>query len=430
MSRPSGRGLLAILWIALVLPLLLSTRRLAYDDHLEPSVLMLQHHALPAADACWECHQPPLHYALQALAFAVTGAETPSARLAVARALAFGLTALLWGVGFALARRVSPKLHEQGLAWLFFLTLPAVFLLHVTLSNDVAAVALSALLFAWLARLLDPKAEPPTAGAWAIGGLLAGLGLLAKTTALPGVVVLGVAALAYGGAGRARLKALAASLGTALLVAGPWLAHNVVTSGRVLPLRMQAQVYAPADPGYFTSFRFLDLLAEPFARSPGATFLSHLDAPGPVDGSWLTRLYSLFFHESLGYLPPLWPPLVAALYGVGLVVVAFVGLGAWRVLREGRAWRLERLALGWVVASFALLVAFNLAYPSRLLVHGKAVFVLPAWPALFLLYVRGVQRAAEWAGGRLAPAVYSAHLTVQALFVAHAIALVARLVLD
>lgn len=61
--------------------------------------------------------------------------------------------------------------------------------------------------------------------------------------------------------------------------------------------------------------------------------------------------------------------------------------------------------------------------------HGKAIFVMPAWPALFVLYVRGVQAASEWGGGRAARAVYCAHLIAQALFVAHAFALVASLVL-
>lgn len=424
-SRGARRFLAA--WALLTLPLLLGDRALAYDDHLEPAVLWQQERALPAPDACWECHQPPLYYALEAAAFSLAGAETASARLALARVLTFALAALLWGVGWILARRLGRSPRERLFAWLFFLTLPACFLLHVTLSNDVPAVALSGLAFATLARL-SARGAPAGALAWGATGLLAGLAVLAKTTALPvaGVVVL--AALLMGGVGAPRWKAALAALAGVFAPVAPWLARNLAATGGLLPLRMQRQVYAPADPGYFTSFRFLDLLAEPFQRLPGATFLSHLDTPGPVDGSWLTRLYSLFFHESLGYLPPLWPPLVAALYLAGLVVVGFVLVGAWRAIRGPRPEPLDRLALLLVAASFALLVAFNLAYPSRLLVHGKAVFVMPAWPALLLLYVRGVQAAREWAGGRAAGAVYSAHLIVQALFVAHAFAVIVSLV--
>ena len=431
---PGSRGarwLLAAL-AALTVPLLLSDRSLAYDDHVEPAVRILESGALPAPGDCWECHQPPLYYALEAAAFAAFDARTPSARLAVARTLSLLLTAALWAVGLALSRRLVSDARRRVLAALLFVTFPAFFLLHVTLSNDVAAVALSGLAFGVLARALDRDRPAPGAVEWGGAGLLAGLAVLAKTTALPGVAVIATAALVSRRAtlpSPVRARAAAAALGGALLAVGPWLAHNVALTGRLLPLRMQTQVYQPADPGYFTSFRFFDLLAEPFSQAPGATFLSHLDHPGPVDGSWLTRLYSLFFHESLGYLPPLWPWLVAALYVAGLAAVAFVLIGAMRALRAPRPDGLDVAALAWVLLSLALLVAFNAEYPSRLLVHGKAVFVMPAWPAAFVLYVRGVQGAAEWGGGRAGPAVYCAHLTVQALFVAHAFAVVASLVL-
>ena len=418
---------------ALTLPLVVSDRSLAYDDHLEPAVLLAEGGALPAPDACWECHQPPLYYALEAAAFTLSGAHSPSGRLAVARALSWLLAASLWGVAWALARRVRSSPGERLAATLFFVTLPACFLLHATLSNDVAAVALSGWLFAWLARAVDPERPAPSAAGWGAAGLLAGLAVLAKTTALPGVVVLAAAAWSRG-AGQAsrggRAGSACAALAGAALAVGPWLARNLAVSGRLMPLRMQTQAYTPPDPGYFTSFRFLDLLAEPFAAAPGDTFLTHLDRPGPVDGSWLTRLYSLFFHESLGYLPPLWPWLVAALYAVGLIVVLLVVAGAIEALRRPRPDRLDRLALLFAALAFALLASFNAAYPSRLLVHGKAVFVMPAWPALFVLYARGVGAASEWGGRRAAPAVLCAHLTIQALFVAHAFAVVASLVLS
>lgn len=39
----------------------------AYDDHFEPVLLAINSGALPALNACWECHQPPLFYAVSAL---------------------------------------------------------------------------------------------------------------------------------------------------------------------------------------------------------------------------------------------------------------------------------------------------------------------------------------------------------------------------
>ena len=40
----------------------------AYDDHLEPILLAIQGGTLPPLNACWECHQPPLFYAVSAVA--------------------------------------------------------------------------------------------------------------------------------------------------------------------------------------------------------------------------------------------------------------------------------------------------------------------------------------------------------------------------
>ena len=38
----------------------------AFDDHLEPIALYATQWSRPAPDACWQCYQPPLYYALSA----------------------------------------------------------------------------------------------------------------------------------------------------------------------------------------------------------------------------------------------------------------------------------------------------------------------------------------------------------------------------
>ena len=39
----------------------------AFDNHFEPVGLILQTGTIPAKDACWECFQPPVFYAVSAL---------------------------------------------------------------------------------------------------------------------------------------------------------------------------------------------------------------------------------------------------------------------------------------------------------------------------------------------------------------------------
>ena len=39
----------------------------AFDDHLEPIALYATQWTRPAPDACWQCYQPPLYYAVSVL---------------------------------------------------------------------------------------------------------------------------------------------------------------------------------------------------------------------------------------------------------------------------------------------------------------------------------------------------------------------------
>lgn len=431
------RALFWVAWSLLTLPLLLSGRALVYDDHAEPALLILSEGSLPAADDCWECHQPPLYYLIEAAAFALSDAASASSRLGIQKLLTFAFCVGLWWVGWRTARRSVRGDRARSVALLGFLTFPALFLLHLTLSNDVLAVLLGGSLLLLLWRLADPETPGPGPLSWLGSGALLGLALLAKMTtlglapALLATILLTGRAPRQGAPGDAVQGPARSSLWARLLLCGagvllvvsPWIAWNLANSGRPLPLRMDQQHYEPAPDGYFTSFRLGALLAEPFTVAEGRGMLQRLEAPNPVDTSLPTRAYSLFFNESLGYLSPAPPPLVVALYLAGLFVVSLVLLGIWRCLWPAGAGARDAVGLVAVVAAvsgLSFLLAFNIAYPSWKLVHAKAIFVMPVYPAFVVLYARGFLALRDSGSDRWRHVVYSAHLIAQALFIAYA----------
>jgi hypothetical protein len=436
------RALFWVAWTLVALPLLLSGRALVYDDHREPADLILANGTLPAADDCWECHQPPLYYLLQAGTYALFGATSPSSQLRVQKLLTFLLCVGIWIVACFASARMFIGARERALALLGFLSFPAVFLLHLTLSNDVLAVLAGGMILVTLWRFVDPGRRRPGVLAWALLGGLFGLALLSKMTTLGlGPAILAGLLLAGGDREDAAEpgevpservapaflgRLLASSLGL-ILVLGPWIAWNLATSGRPLPLRMQQQHYEPAPQGYFTSFRLGALLTEPFETAGGQGIRQRLDAPNAVDTSMATRAYSLFFNESLGYLRPVPPWLAAALYVAGLFLTGLTLVGAWRVLRPPRGRPRDAAGLIALVAAgsgLAFLVAFNVAYPSWKLVHAKAIFVMPVFPAIAWLYAQGLVACRDSSVRPLRHVVYSGHLIAQALFIAHALVII------
>jgi 4-amino-4-deoxy-L-arabinose transferase-like glycosyltransferase len=434
-----GHLLLWAAWLAVAVPLFLARRALIYDDHLEPAARILETGAVPAPDDCWECHQPPLYYLMEVGLFAWLGAGTASERLEAARLLTDALMVVLWLLGALLVRRWFTEPRRRLMALLFYLTLPAFVLLHVLLSNDVLVIALAAALFLAATRVLASPAARASAWAWGQLGALAAVMFLAKYNGLAALPALAAAAWLANTGKRRWLLPLAVGAGF-LALTGPWAAWNMqrlaklppepttpagprFSLGEPIPLRMHGQDWDSPPASYFLSFRLADLLAEPFTDDPRATYLDLLGDARPCDLSLPTRTYSLLFNESLHYLPPLPPPLVSALYLFGLLLLVTGAVGLWVCLKQAPGGVIDRFAALFALASLALLLAFNWAYPSPHLVHGKAVFLMPAWPAWVLIHFRGLEHLTRDRGTWARVTVYSAHWILQGLFVAHAVAL-------
>jgi len=126
----------------------------AYDDHFEPVMLWIRSGARPAADACWECHQPPVFYGLAALvgkAMMALGVSMPPLRkcLQFLPCLA-GILTLPVVLGVLVRLRVRPLAACLALGVLCFL--PRHIYMSAMFSNDTLSYLLAALTV-WLAVL-------------------------------------------------------------------------------------------------------------------------------------------------------------------------------------------------------------------------------------------------------------------------------------
>jgi hypothetical protein len=292
-GRPRGRGLsgaaAAPLGAALVFALLASLYSLstplweapdepghfAYAEHLlRARALPVQSRAAPSA-----AHQPPLYYALAALAMAPADLADPTGQFRLnprfiwaggsevnagvhgtaetfpwrGRALALRLgrfVSVLLGAGTALltvlaARRLFPERAGVALVAGALVALnPQVLFLHGVLNNDaLATLAGAGALWATLRALEAPCAWRR----WAVVGLWIGIGLLAKTT----VAAAGVAAalLLVLVAWRCRsgdllVRGAAALALPTFLLAAPWLVRNAALYGDPLGQAVYREVWA------------------------------------------------------------------------------------------------------------------------------------------------------------------------------------------
>ncbi len=174
----------------------------------------------------YEFHQPPLYYLLLTPVYLAAGGSLLVLRLT---SLAIGAAAVV-GVYLA-ARRLCPAeagvaLGAAGVA----AALPQNLAVLGSVNNDALAEAVASALLVWgLVGLTGRR----TAG-WALaGGLLAGIGLLTKTTVYPLValaVLLPLAPEPKAG-GPARLRIFALMAGVALLVGGWWFIRNAAVYG-------------------------------------------------------------------------------------------------------------------------------------------------------------------------------------------------------
>ncbi len=169
----------------------------------------------------YEAHQPPLYYFLAGIAYHLAGGAGKGVRL-LSTLCSAGVVWLTW----LTARRLFPQNTPLALSAMGFVAfLPMHLAIGATVNND----ALTNLLFA---GVLYAFAPPPPPSAWRDGvrfGMLLGLALLTKATALILVPAIAVGlALRYGKVWRASLSALALAFAIAGVLSGWWFVRNAL----------------------------------------------------------------------------------------------------------------------------------------------------------------------------------------------------------
>lgn len=311
---------------------------------------------LSVAPLTYEDHQPPLYYLLATPVYLLTGG-----RLLPLRLLSVALGLIWLTVVHRLARALCPDrpflaLTAAGLAAL----IPQHIAMTAAVNNDILA---ELLLATTLLLALRPDPNP-----WVLGAVV-GLALVTKTTAyiaLPvALVALGSNHKGYPYGARAGRMLLAA-----LLVAGPWLARNVVVYGWMDPLGLAR--HNTVVTGQPRTAEWLALygplgLAERFVRT---TFQS--------------------FWGQFGWMAvPLHPPVYLALAALsGLVVAGFVG---WLLdRRRPRLTPHQRRGAGLLTLS-ALLTVLSYFWYNATFVQHQGRYLFPALVPLALMGALGIE---------------------------------------
>ncbi len=349
--------------------------------HLHYASMVAHHLALPGAGV-QERQQPPLYYALVAAVLKLSGDSARAARL-----VSVVLT-LLTAVALVVALRLlMPRRPWVVLAalWLFAL-LPSVQYEGAQVSNDPLAWLAGALVLLMLVVALRRDRLAPAH--WAGVGAAAGLGIVAKATVWPLVILLLVAVLARHRRGL-RAPGMAAALLPAVALCGWWFARNLVAFHRPLP-----------------------------PMTPITTSVEHTVRSAHQLASWV----SLSWKSTVGVEGPLQTPLVVGPGRLGLYVLAATGIAlavvvAVATARAIRAWGQHRnRTAAWLLAAPALAVAFSLVNSVTLDDQPQARYLLVA--------------ATVWCGGTAWALSRLLRARPRAAAVLSAAALVGMLVLD
>ena len=190
----------------------------------------------------YEDHQPPLYYLLASAVYKLTDGELVALRL-----LSVGLGAAVVILSYVIGKRILP--HQPQIA-LGVMALVAFQPQHLSMlsavNNDVLGELAVALALLWLIRYLQTERIP----VWQLG-LIAGFGLLSKTTAyfLAALIPLAIGLKWY--SHKRPLAELIRSLGVFLLIAlgmgGLWWLRNISVYGFPDFLGLAAHDVAVAD---------------------------------------------------------------------------------------------------------------------------------------------------------------------------------------
>jgi 4-amino-4-deoxy-L-arabinose transferase-like glycosyltransferase len=353
---------------------------------------------LSIAPVRYESHQPPLYYLLAAGVYRLVGGQDLVANMRVLRLFSLLLGACTLALSYATVVSLFPgQMTLAGAVTCFAATLP----MHLSMTTAVNSDALSELLAVASILLVVRSAATGWSKRRAVAiGLLLGLALLTKMQAYV-AVALALAGLAWDGMvqGTSRLgrvlRLAATMVGTALLVALPWLLRNasVYGWGDLLAMARHDQVVQ----GQFTTLAYVA------QHGLGALLKSGV----------LTTFQS--FWGQFGWMAVPMPPRVYTLLAVacGVSAIGLVGAlitGALARLTMAQRRSLLLLAV-WLLVTTAGFVWWNLRFLQH---QGRYLF-----PALVPIGVGLVMG--------LAQAVKHWRLTAGALFLGAAVTLAAGL---
>jgi 4-amino-4-deoxy-L-arabinose transferase-like glycosyltransferase len=349
----------------------------------------------PDLGETYQSHQPPLYYLLAAGWSRLVGADPtdPEAgfRLRLLNILVGAGTvvgvfmACLWGLGPGRGEAVG--LAASAVAAL----MPMVLALNAAVGND----PLLYLLCTWtVAICLGAVRTGWTAKGPVLAGVLAGLAMLTKTSALALLPTIALAlwlspAPERGAGMHPKVRALLLAFVPFLVLAAPWWMRNNALYGD--PLAMRAFNAA-------------------FVGSPQAA--AFVAAFGPwgywveMVGWWTLRS----FFGAFGYMDIFLPvPVYAVATGIALVLA-----GAWiwqwaRGPKEERAF--HRVVLAFLVVVGLLFVQFNMTY-----FQGQARYLYPAIASIAIVFgVGAVRLVGRWAWAVLAGLLLALDLYVAAI---------------
>lgn len=142
----------------------------SYDDHYQPIFHILKHGTIAPPLTCWECHQPPVFYALSAMvAWAATalGADRPTVlKLLQALPLLYALLTLF--VLERILRRLPLPSRARLFAFGLICFLPAHFYISAMHSNDTLSFLFVALAVLVLFRVIESGFASRWLAVWSV----------------------------------------------------------------------------------------------------------------------------------------------------------------------------------------------------------------------------------------------------------------------
>ena len=346
------------------------------QDHVGYVRFILEHGRLPLADEGWQFFQAPLFYLVSAIVSPLVEWFDPTLERGL-RVVPLLCGAFQIEVAYRIARLGFPDREDlQSVGLVVGSCLPMNLYMSQAVGNEPMFALLSSLVLLQCVKML--RAPPASARAFLAPGVLLGLALLAKATGWLLLPILAVVVLSS--AGRNRIKALSATFGSALAVAGWFYLRNWIHFGKPILVGWDAETGIRwwQDPGYRTPE---DLLSFGFS----------LETPvfAAVRGFW-DGLYSSLWADGglsgvIGYPPWNYPFLFSVTWlalpvTAAMIVVAFVSVPAESAPKRNFA----------LLAVLTFLIALLLVYLEvPIYVASKASYMLGITPCFGILAAAG-----------------------------------------